>query len=108
MTQENTEAPMRPVEFLVLAALKNEPLHGYEIVTRIGHLTSGRVRIRAGDLYRVLHRMSRRGLLRSVAGPDSAQEKRRNYYGITDLGRTSLESEAEMLALVAGQILETA
>jgi DNA-binding PadR family transcriptional regulator len=91
--------PLRPVEFFVLAVLKDGPRHGYGIVQEVGRRTADRIRIRPGNLYRVLDRMLERGLLevaerRVVRGLD---EERRTYYRITPLGRRVVAAEAEML-----------
>jgi DNA-binding PadR family transcriptional regulator len=92
--------PLRPLEFLVLAVLEDEPLHGYGMVQRIESRTDGAVRVRPGDLYRVLYRLVRRRLLESIP---SEGDDRRSYYGLTVLGRRALREEAEMLRrVVAG------
>jgi DNA-binding PadR family transcriptional regulator len=92
--------PLRPLEFLVLAVLEGEPLHGYGMVQRIEARTGGVVRVRPGDLYRVLYRLERRGLLETAR---EDREDRRSYYSLTAPGRRVLRDEAEMLRrVVAG------
>jgi len=92
--------PLRPLEFLVLAVLEDEPLHGYGMVQRIESRTGGFVRVRPGDLYRVLYRLEKRRLLE--ASPRQRGD-RRSYYALTDLGRRVLRDEAELLRrVVAG------
>jgi len=96
--------PLKPVEFLVLAILENGPLHGYGIVQEMGERTGGRVSPRPGDLYRILYRLDQWGLL----VPDErhvADEERRSYYRLTDLGQRVLLSEAEFLAKMAADTL---
>ena len=98
--------PMRPVEFLVLVVLQQAPLHGYGIVKQIGTRTEGRVVPRPGDLYRVLYRLTQRGLL-DVADRHEASDlndQRRTYYSITNQGRELLAAEAEFLAGIAAQV----
>ena len=91
---------LRPLEFLVLAVLEDDPLHGYAMVQRIESRTGGAVRVRPGDLYRVLYRLEKRHLLE--ASPKE-QDDRRTYYGLTPLGRRVLREEAEVLRrVVAG------
>ncbi len=102
--------PMKPVEFLVLAVLQDEPLHGYGIVKQIESRTNGRMVPRPGDLYRVLYRLTQRGLL-DVADRHAASDlndQRRTYYSITAGGRDALASEAEFLAGIAAQVMEPA
>jgi len=55
--------PLRSGEFLVLASLQRAPLHGYGISQAVRDRTSGRVRLRPGNLYRVLDRLLERGLI---------------------------------------------
>jgi DNA-binding PadR family transcriptional regulator len=92
--------PLKPLEFLVLAVLEDEPLHGYGMVQRIESRTDGAVRVRPGDLYRVLYRLVGRRLLEALP---SVGDDRRSYYALTALGRRALREEAEMLRrVVAG------
>jgi DNA-binding PadR family transcriptional regulator len=95
-----TRPPLKSLEFLVLAVLEDEPLHGYGIVQRIESRTGGVVRVRPGDLYRVLYRLERRRLIEPGA---KERGDRRSYYGLTPLGRRTLRDEAELLRrIVAG------
>lgn len=99
------ELPLKPLEFLVLAVLDAGPLHGYGMVQRIDSRTDGIVRVRPGDLYRVLYRLERRRLLETVA--DTAPgggDDRRTYYALTDHGRRVLDAEAKMLSSVAAGV----
>lgn len=96
------QLPLKPLEFLVLAVLEEGPLHGYGMVQRIGSRTDGIVRVRPGDLYRVLYRLERRGSIEMVEDSlSSGDDDRRNYYRLTALGRQVLETEAKMLQKVA-------
>ena len=98
--------PLKPVEFLVLAVLQSELLHGYGIVQQIEDRSQGRVKVRPGDLYRVLYRLSQRGLIETAdPGARSSQDERRNYYRITPLGQQVLREEASFLSQVASQVM---
>ena len=44
--------------FFVLTALADEPRHGYGIVGEVAELSQGRVRLKIGSLYGVLHRLA--------------------------------------------------
>lgn len=85
----------------MLAVLEDEPLHGYAMVQRIDSRTGGAVRVRPGDLYRVLYRLEKRDLLE--ASPKE-RDDRRTYYGLTALGRRVLREEAEVLRKVVAGI----
>jgi len=106
-TEGKKRVPLKPVEFLVLAALYEEPLHGYGIVLDIDERTRGKVRLRPGDVYRVIYRLRERDLLentdrRLAGGPD---DERRTYYRITSLGRQVATEEAELLAEISAPLL---
>ena len=99
--------PLRPVEFFVLSGLTDRDRHGYGLVEAIEQRTLGKVRLRPGDLYRVLHRLQDRGLL-EVAGRRPAEEledQRRTYYCLTTEGRRVLRQQAEVMASVAAGVL---
>jgi DNA-binding PadR family transcriptional regulator len=102
-----SRTPLKSVEFLVLAALYEEPLHGYGIVLDIDERTRGKVQLRPGDVYRVIYRLRERNLLedadrRATGGPDDG---RRTYYRITSLGRQVAAEEAELLAEISAPLL---
>jgi len=108
--QAASRSPLKSVEFLVLAALFDEPLHGYGIVQHIEERTGGRVQLRPGDVYRVIYRLADRGLLQEAdRRVDEVGDERRTYYDITTAGRELAQDEAEMLAEVsAGLVSKTA
>ncbi len=97
---------LRQVDFLVLAVLQAEPLHGYGIVRAIDSLSGGRVQLRPGDVYRVLYRMQRAGLL-EAAGRGEVEDgaERRTYYRITERGRQVAAEQASLLAGVSARVL---
>ena len=110
MTTTNAEQhlPLRPVEFLILATLVEAPRHGYAMVREIERQTSGKIRLRPGDLYRVLARLERRGLLdlaQRQPAPD-AGDQRRTYYQLTPLGREVARAEAELMSDVSANVLD--
>jgi DNA-binding PadR family transcriptional regulator len=101
--------PLKPVEFLVLVVLADQPLHGYGIVQEIDARTGGRVRLRPGDVYRVIYRLGERGLLQESGRRAAADDdERRTYYRITPEGRRVATAEAEMLTDVAAPLVSRA
>lgn len=93
-------AELTPVELVVLAALSDRARYGYELVHRIAELTDGRVRVRPGNLYRVLERLMERGLVRETAA-GAGEDERRRYFRATAQG---CRVAAEELSLY-GQLL---
>jgi len=97
---------LKPAELFVLAVLRGGPLHGYGIVQEVAARSQGRIRIRPGNLYRVLDRMLERGLI-EVAGNRGSGDDRRTDYRITPLGRRTAVAEAKLLAGVIVDLLAT-
>ena len=102
----STSLPMNPIEFLVLAVLNRSESHGYGIVQEVRDRTNGRVRIRPGNLYRVLDRLIERGFLEeSGRRPRTGDDERRTYYRITRAGRKELRSEASLLSDILDEVV---
>ena len=101
---DSSTPPLKPAELFVLAALHAAPLHGYGLVQEVATRSQGRIRIRPGNLYRVLDRLLERGLI-DVHQRASAGDERRTYYRITSLGRRTAQAEAKLLAGVIGELL---
>ena len=101
-------APLPPIEILTLAALGRRSRYGYELVERIEALTGGRVRIRPGNLYRVLHRLEGRGWVEEALPPPEAAEEdsRRQYVRATPAGLRAARDQLEMYARVRDLIPE--
>jgi PadR family transcriptional regulator, regulatory protein PadR len=78
--------------FLVLAALVDGELYGYEIAQRLGTRTGGVVAPSEGSLYPALHRLEADG---AVTAAWRAGEKgpRRRYYHLTERGRRQLTEQ---------------
>lgn len=96
--------PLSAKDYHVLMVLLDDESHGYGMVKEIEERTDGRISLEAANLYRVIRRLIRDGLVAEAdrrATPETEQEERRRYYRITALGREVLALEAErMRALV--------
>lgn len=97
--------PLQIMELLVLATLADGPLHGYGLVTALSDQTDGRMRIRPGNLYRVLDRLTDAGLLsESVAPPAPARgAERTRLFAITPAGLERAAAETRVLTQVLGR-----
>lgn len=80
--------------FFVLAALTDEPLHGYGIIGKVRDLSQERVLLKVGTLYGVLDRLVDEGLV-ELDREEVHQGRLRRYYRLTARGRGQLASEAE-------------
>ncbi|GAA0895559.1 PadR family transcriptional regulator [Virgisporangium aurantiacum] len=89
--------PLQEPTFLILAALAEEPAHGYGITQSVAAMSDNRVRLRPGTLYGALDRLTEQGLVE----PDREEVvdgRLRRYYRLTDSGATLLTEEAQRLA----------
>lgn len=103
----DSHLPLRPGEFFVLAVLRAGPLHGYGIVQEVASRTEGRIRLRPGNLYRVLDRMLEQGLVEVAERRPSREhdDERRTYYRCTALGRRVAVAEAQVLSGLVSDVL---
>lgn len=89
----------RPIEFLVLSVLVDQPLHGYGLAKAIEERSDHRVRLRPGNLYRVLDRLVDSGLLsdNELCDEPSGGGERTRQFAITAEGRRVVAAEAKLL-----------
>jgi transcriptional regulator len=78
------------LDVLVLKALSWGPLHGYAVSRWIQHVTDDALEVQEGVLYPALHRLERKGLLRSEWG-HSDTARRVKLYELTPEGMAALE-----------------
>jgi PadR family transcriptional regulator, regulatory protein PadR len=90
------------LDFLLLAAIGREPLHGYAIVEAIRDASGGEFDLAEGTVYPALYRLEGAGLLAStwkrVGG------RRRRIYRLTRRGRARLERERKEWKAFAGAV----
>ena len=80
------------LDVLVLKTLSWGALHGYAITRWIREQTGGRLEVEDAALYQALHRLERRGLVRSEWGL-SENNRRAKYYELTERGRKQLSAD---------------
>jgi DNA-binding PadR family transcriptional regulator len=86
--------------FLILAALADQPRHGYGLVTEVAEMSGGRVQLRASTLYAALERLVGRGLVEPER--DEVDNGRlRRYYRLTDAGAALVETETQRMTVQA-------
>jgi DNA-binding PadR family transcriptional regulator len=94
--------PLKPKPFLLLLSLQEHgALHGYAIKKAMHGSSGGTVAMDPGGLYRLIARLERDGLIRSVPRPTDDADERRQYVAITDWGRAVLAAEARRIAQLA-------
>lgn len=80
------------LDVLILHALEDGTLHGYEVADWIRQVTDDALQIEDGALYTALHRMEARGWLSPEWGV-SPKGRRAKYYSLTRAGRKQLAAE---------------
>lgn len=73
------------VRSAILAVLREQPMHGYQVITELETRTAGRWRPSAGSVYPTLQLLEDEGLVTS----DTVEGRR--TYALTDAGRTAAE-----------------
>jgi len=110
VSHQRIELPQGTLDLLILKTLALESQHGWAISERVQQISSDVLRLQQGSLYPALHRLERRGWIRSHWGT-SENNRRAKYYELTRAGRKQLEAEESAwrkLAAAVAQILETA
>lgn len=88
---------------LVLGALEEGELYGYEIVGRLKARSDGIVAPSEGSLYPVLYRLEAEGAV-TATWRASARGPRRRYYRLTEAGSRLLASERATWNEFAGAV----
>jgi PadR family transcriptional regulator, regulatory protein PadR len=82
------------VDVLVLKTLAWKPMHGYAIAQFLAETSRGELAVEGAALYQGLHRLERKGLIKSRWGT-SDTNRRVRIYALTVAGRAQLDTEAE-------------
>jgi PadR family transcriptional regulator, regulatory protein PadR len=82
------------LDMLVLRTLQWGPQHGHGIGQAIRRQSDELLRVETGSLYPALHRLVKRGWLRSEWGMSEANQ-RAKYYRLTAAGRAQLIREQD-------------
>lgn len=110
MPADRIELPQGTLDLIILRTLALEPQHGWAISERIQQISDKVLQVHQGSLYPALHRLARRGWIKSRWGT-SENNRRAKYYELTAKGRKQLEAEKsswEKLTGAVAQILEGA
>ena len=91
------------LDLLVLKTLAWGPTHGYGVARWIQHITDDVLTIEEGSLYPALHRLEKRGLVKSSWGL-SENKRRAKYYEITRTGRDELAREISTWSLYSAAV----
>ncbi len=98
------------LDMLILRTLLFGPRHGHDIAHSIEHTSEDVLQVDHGSLYPALHRLERRGWIRSEWGT-SQHNRRAKFYRLTPAGRKQLAAETskwDRLAQAITRILRPA
>lgn len=84
------------LELMVLGELQRGPQYGYQILTSLASRSRGRVNIKAGTLYPILHKLEQDSCVR--AWWDEQGGRDRKWYALTDTGEARLRRNATQWA----------
>jgi PadR family transcriptional regulator PadR len=107
MKKDHIDLPQGTLDVLILRTLALEPQHGWGISERIQQISSDVLQVQQGSLYPALHRLERRGWIRSKWGT-SENNRRAKFYELTASGRRRLKDETtawQKLTAAVGQVL---
>jgi PadR family transcriptional regulator PadR len=92
-TKRNAAVLQGTLDMLVLRTLLHGPAHGHHIGKHIQRTTNDFLQMQHGSLYPALHRLERKGWVRSKweVAPDRNREFK--YYRLTEKGRKQLVIE---------------
>jgi len=94
MGQTKPDLLQGTLDLLVLKTLGQGPQHGYGIAQKILLSSRQTIDVQQGSLYPALHRLERKGLVKSEWKPSEAGRMAR-IYSLTRTGRERLADEIE-------------
>jgi DNA-binding PadR family transcriptional regulator len=91
--------PLTPAVFHIMLSLAIGEGHGYGIMLEVERLTSGRLNLGPGTLYRSIQRMLVDGLIEETKDAQESDEddERRRYYRLTRFGLEVARAESRRL-----------
>jgi len=91
-------------ELLVLAALRTEAKHGYQVALDVEADSNGLFRFKHGTLYPILHRLEEEGLIKGSWS--KAGGRRRKVYSLTGAGSRHLTGETTRVQEIVSRLME--
>ena len=108
MSPKQTSNLYGNLDLLVLRTVEmEEPVHGLGVVDALEVSSGGRIEVEDGALYRSLHRLEKRGLLKGE-WRTSEKNRRAKFYSLTRAGRGDLaraRKEWQRHTEAVGQVL---
>jgi transcriptional regulator len=95
--------PQGTLDLLILKTLALEPQHGWAVSERLRQVSADRLQVTQGSLYPSLHRLERRGWIKS-RWESTEHNRRAKYYELTKTGRKHLERTTDAWREMAGAV----
>ncbi|AFD27667.1 PadR family transcriptional regulator [Deinococcus gobiensis] len=83
------------LELALLTLLSGQERYGLDLAKELRDLTGGDLDLNAGTLYPALHRLERRGWLRSETRPSPRGGHALRYYTLTDDGEQAFKTKRD-------------
>ena len=80
------------LDLMILSDLNHGSRYGYQILRSLRERSAGRIDLKAGTLYPILHKLERDGCVRSWW--DDSTGRDRKWYALTEKGRRRLAADA--------------
>lgn len=91
---DRLDLPQGTLDLLILKSLSLQPMHGWAISERLHQVSRATLQVPQGSLYPALHRLERKGWIKSRWG-ESDNNRKAKYYELTRAGRAQLAAETE-------------
>lgn len=103
MLAKKTDLVQGTLDLLILKIVAQGPIHGYGIAQRILVTSREVLQVQQGSLYPALHRLERKGLVRSE-WKESGNGPMAKFYSLTQAGKEQLRAELVQWNRYAGAI----
>lgn len=90
-------------ELLVLATLRTEAKHGYQIALDVESDSNGLFRFKHGTLYPILHRLEEEGQIKGAWSKSGG--RRRKIYSLTPSGSRHLTGETSRVQEIVSRLM---
>ncbi len=94
VNQIESELLRGSLDLMVLSALAQSPKYGYLLQKTLSDHSQQQIRLSAGTMYPLLHRLEDAGLIRSRW--DSSTGRKRKWYELTAKGQKKLVKQAQL------------
>jgi transcriptional regulator len=91
---DHLDLPQGTLDLLILRTVGLGPQHGWAISQRIQQVSREVLEVQQGSLYPALHRLERRGWIKSY-WDTSENNRRAKYYELTAAGKKQLAKETQ-------------